>query len=103
MRVEKGSEMEVEKVQPVRPERYDESYFLGACEGYTEFIASEGTLLSRRLSQAFDVAEVRPGLIRKERNSGTPAPASRSSADTSSRFRSSRGVQTMKSISSGRV
>ena len=54
--------MEIERVQPVRPERYDEAYFLGACEGYTEFIASEGAHLSRRLSEAFEVAEVAPGM-----------------------------------------
>ena len=48
--------------QPVRPERYDEAYFLGSCEGYQEFIASEGEHLSRRLSQAFEVAKVAPGM-----------------------------------------
>ena len=48
--------------QSVRPELYDETYFLGACEGYAEFIASEGAHLSRRLSQAFEVAEVAPGM-----------------------------------------
>ncbi|MBU0704473.1 MAG: hypothetical protein KKC18_11470 [Chloroflexi bacterium] len=42
-------EMETGQIQPVRPERYDEAYFLGACKGYTEFIASEGAHLSRRL------------------------------------------------------
>ncbi len=55
-------EQEIEQIQPVHPERYDEAYFLGACEGYTEFIASEGVHLSRRLSQAFEVAEVAPGM-----------------------------------------
>jgi SAM-dependent methyltransferase len=48
--------------RPVCPERYDEAYFLGACEGYAEFIASEGAHLSRRLGQAFEVAEVTPGM-----------------------------------------
>jgi len=57
-----GVEQEVEQIQPVRPEQYDEAYFLGSCEGYTEFTASEGTHLSRRLSQAFEVAEVAPGM-----------------------------------------
>jgi len=52
----------VEHIQPVSPERYDEAYFLGACEGYAEFIASEGAHLSRRLSQAFEVAAVTPGM-----------------------------------------
>lgn len=46
--------------QPVSPERYDEAYFLGTCEGYEEFIASEGAHLSRRLSQAFEIAGVKP-------------------------------------------
>ena len=55
-------QMGIEQMQPVRPERYDKDYFLGACEGYTEFIASEGAHLSRRLSQAFEVAEVAPGM-----------------------------------------
>jgi len=48
--------------QPVRPEQYDEAYFLSSCEGYVEFIASEGAHLSRRLREAFDVAEVAPGM-----------------------------------------
>jgi ubiquinone/menaquinone biosynthesis C-methylase UbiE len=48
--------------QPVRPERYDEAYFLNSCEGYEEFIASEGAHLSRRLSQSFEMAEVEPGM-----------------------------------------
>ena len=48
--------------QPIRPERYDEAYFLNSCEGYEEFIVSEGAHLSRRLSQAFAVAQVKPGM-----------------------------------------
>jgi SAM-dependent methyltransferase len=48
--------------QPVRPERYDEAYFLNSCEGYEEFIVSEGAHLSRRLSQSFEMAEVEPGM-----------------------------------------
>ena len=56
------TEQKIERVQPIRPERYDEAYFLGSCEGYTEFIASEGAHLSRRLSQAFEAAEVAPGM-----------------------------------------
>ncbi len=51
-----------EQFQPVHPERYDEAYFLSACEGYAEFITSEGALLSRRLGQAFEVAEITPGM-----------------------------------------
>lgn len=41
---------------------YTEDYFLTACEGYDEFIASEGVQLSRRLKDAFAVADVRPGM-----------------------------------------
>lgn len=51
-----------QKRQPVRPDLYDEAYFLGSCEGYAQFIASEGAHLSRRLSQAFEVAQVTPGM-----------------------------------------
>jgi SAM-dependent methyltransferase len=48
--------------KPVRPERYDEAYFLNSCEGYEEFVASEGEHLSRRLRQSFEIAEVKPGM-----------------------------------------
>jgi ubiquinone/menaquinone biosynthesis C-methylase UbiE len=48
--------------QSIDSERYDESYFLSACEGYREFVASEGRHLSRRLEQAFDVAGVASGM-----------------------------------------
>lgn len=41
---------------------YTEEYFLTACEGYDVFIDSEGQHLSRRLRDAFTVAEVRPGM-----------------------------------------
>lgn len=41
---------------------YTKEYFLTACEGYDEFLASEGAQLSRRLHDAFAVAEVRPGM-----------------------------------------
>ncbi|MCJ7737506.1 MAG: class I SAM-dependent methyltransferase, partial [Anaerolineae bacterium] len=44
------------------PSRYDRTYFLTSCEGYTEFVDSEGANLSRRLKQAFEVAEVAPGM-----------------------------------------
>ncbi len=50
-------------MRPVRPERYDEAYFLGSCEGYVEFAASEGAYLSRRLSQAFEIAKIMPGML----------------------------------------
>jgi cyclopropane fatty-acyl-phospholipid synthase-like methyltransferase len=42
--------------------KYDETYFLTACEGYAEYVESEGAHLSRRLSEAFDVAGVTPGM-----------------------------------------
>jgi len=51
-----------EKSQSVRPELYDEVYFLSSCEGYEEFITSEGARLSRRLSQALEAAEIAPGM-----------------------------------------
>ena len=54
--------MENENSQPVRPDLYDEAYFLGSCEGYAEFIASEGACLSRRLQQACEMAQVMPGM-----------------------------------------
>jgi cyclopropane fatty-acyl-phospholipid synthase-like methyltransferase len=41
---------------------YTEEYFLTACEGYDEFLESEGRHLSRRLSDAFAMADVRPGM-----------------------------------------
>jgi ubiquinone/menaquinone biosynthesis C-methylase UbiE len=51
-----------EKSQSVRPELYDEVYFLSSCEGYDEFITSEGAHLSRRLTQALEAAEIAPGM-----------------------------------------
>lgn len=41
---------------------YTEEYFLTACEGYDIFLESEGKHLSRRLHEAFAVAEVTPGM-----------------------------------------
>lgn len=41
---------------------YTEEYFLTACEGYDVFLQSEGQHLSRRLADAFAVAEVEPGM-----------------------------------------
>ncbi|MFW5942528.1 MAG: class I SAM-dependent methyltransferase [Chloroflexota bacterium] len=41
---------------------YDEEYFLTACEGYDVFLESEGEHLSRRLNDAFAVADVQPGM-----------------------------------------
>ena len=42
--------------------KYDEAYFLTACEGYQEFLDSEGAHLSRRLGQALEVADVKAGM-----------------------------------------
>ena len=47
---------------PVSPSVYTEQYFLTACEGYDEFLASDGAQLSRRLSRAFEVAAVMAGM-----------------------------------------
>jgi ubiquinone/menaquinone biosynthesis C-methylase UbiE len=47
---------------PIPPDRYDEAYFLTACEGYEEFIQSDGEHLSRRLKQAFEFAGVERGM-----------------------------------------
>jgi len=41
---------------------YTEEYFLTACEGYDVFLESEGRHLSRRLKDAFGVADVQPGM-----------------------------------------
>jgi ubiquinone/menaquinone biosynthesis C-methylase UbiE len=41
---------------------YDEEYFLTACEGYDVFLESEGRHLSRRLNDAFAMADVKPGM-----------------------------------------
>lgn len=48
--------------KPLPSTLYTEEYFLTACEGYDEFTATEGEHLSRRLSAAFALAEVTPGM-----------------------------------------
>lgn len=48
--------------QSLPSELYTEEYFLTACEGYDVYLESEGEHLSRRLHDAFVVAEVRPGM-----------------------------------------
>ncbi len=48
--------------KPLSSELYTEEYFLTACEGYDVFIESEGQHLSRRLHDAFAMAEVEPGM-----------------------------------------
>jgi cyclopropane fatty-acyl-phospholipid synthase-like methyltransferase len=47
---------------PLPSDLYDEDYFLTACEGYDEFLKTEGEHLSRRLRQAFEFASVEPGM-----------------------------------------
>ena len=44
------------------PDLYTEDYFLRACEGYEEFSETHGERLSRRLSAAFAIAAVQPGM-----------------------------------------
>jgi ubiquinone/menaquinone biosynthesis C-methylase UbiE len=52
-----------EKTKPSLPSTlYTKEYFLNACEGYEEFVESQGERLSRRLSEAFAYAAVRPGM-----------------------------------------
>jgi ubiquinone/menaquinone biosynthesis C-methylase UbiE len=53
---------ERQEQQPLPSTLYTEEYFLTACEGYDEFTSSEGEQLSRRLSSAFELAEVTPGM-----------------------------------------
>ncbi len=54
--------MPEERIESVPSVLYDESYFLSACEGYAEFMSSEGEYLSRRLAAALSVAGVAPGM-----------------------------------------
>lgn len=48
--------------QPLPSTLYTEEYFRTACEGYDEFNITEGEHLSRRLSAAFQLAEITPGM-----------------------------------------
>ncbi len=60
---ERGERLPEENVRPsLPPHLYSEEYFLTACEGYEEWLASEGQHLSRRLASAFQVASVGPGM-----------------------------------------
>ncbi len=54
--------MTIKENQSLPSTLYTEEYFLTACEGYDVFIESEGQHLSRRLQDAFAVAEVKPGM-----------------------------------------
>jgi ubiquinone/menaquinone biosynthesis C-methylase UbiE len=59
-----------QKPTPVSPERYTEEYFLTACEGYEDFLESDGENLSRRLAAAFELASVEPGMTVLDVGSG---------------------------------
>ncbi len=55
--------MEKQKTRASVPSNlYTKEYFLTACEGYDEFLATEGENLSRRLNAAFALAAVEPGM-----------------------------------------
>ena len=41
---------------------YNEQYFLHVCEGYQEYLSSEGEYLSQRLAEALAVAGIAPGM-----------------------------------------
>ena len=53
---------EKEELKSLPSTLYTEEYFLTACEGYDVFLESEGQQLSRRLKEAFAVADVQPGM-----------------------------------------
>jgi 2-polyprenyl-3-methyl-5-hydroxy-6-metoxy-1,4-benzoquinol methylase len=55
-------EKEQQEQRPLPSTLYTEEYFRTACEGYDEFNTTEGEHLSRRLSSAFSLAEVKPGM-----------------------------------------
>ena len=54
--------MEEERRPSLPSHLYTEDYFLTACEGYEEWLDSEGEHLSRRLKSAFSVAGIEPGM-----------------------------------------
>lgn len=54
--------METKERKSLPSTLYNREYFLTACEGYDEFLKSEGQHLSRRLEDAFTVAEVSEGM-----------------------------------------
>ncbi|MBN1964387.1 MAG: class I SAM-dependent methyltransferase [Anaerolineae bacterium] len=54
--------MSGKKPEPLSSSLYTEEYFLTACEGYEDFLASDGENLSRRLKAAFELAAVEPGM-----------------------------------------
>ncbi len=54
--------MTQQRRQSVPSVLYDENYFLSACEGYSEFLSSEGAYLSRRLAEALTIAGIAAGM-----------------------------------------
>ena len=57
-----GRRPSARRSEPVDSACYDQEYFLRECEGYEQFKASSGQLLSRRLCAALARAHVRPGM-----------------------------------------
>lgn len=62
MRLAEERSLSQQRPEPVSPDLYTEEYFLTACEGYEDFIQSDGENLSRRLKAAFELAAVEPGM-----------------------------------------
>lgn len=54
--------METKEKKSLPSTLYTEEYFLTSCEGYDVFLESEGRHLSRRLKDAFTMANVQPGM-----------------------------------------
>ena len=54
--------METKEKKSLPSTLYTEEYFLTACEGYDVFLESEGRHLSRRLNDAFAMADVQSGM-----------------------------------------
>jgi cyclopropane fatty-acyl-phospholipid synthase-like methyltransferase len=54
--------METKEGKSLPSTLYTEEYFLTACEGYDVYLESEGRHLSRRLNDAFLMADVKPGM-----------------------------------------
>lgn len=54
--------VERESRESVPSTLYTQEYFLTACEGYDEFLATEGQHLSRRLKSAFALARIETGM-----------------------------------------
>ena len=42
--------------------QYDQNYFLEECEGYTEYITTQGNTISKRLEILFKLADPKPGM-----------------------------------------